>query len=52
VIVTVHYQNGNTEIGNVEIKCLESKQDVSPEVVIKDHQKETSFPFHREKLSL
>ena len=50
-IATVHYQNGNTEIRNVEIKCLESKQDVSPEVAIKDHQKETSFPF-TEKNSL
>lgn len=44
-IATVHYQSGNTKIRNVEIKCLESKQDVSPEVAIKDHQKETSFPF-------
>ena len=50
-IATVHYQNGNTEIRNVEIKCLESKQDVAPEVAIKDHQKEKRFPF-TEKNSL
>jgi len=36
---------------NVKIKCLESKQDVSPEIAIKDHQKETYFPF-MEKNSL
>ena len=44
-IATIVYYNGNVEHRNVEIKCLESKQDVSPEVAIKDHQKEASFPF-------
>jgi len=44
-IATTVYHNGNVEYRNVEIKCLESKQDVSPEVTIKDHQKEASFPF-------
>ena len=44
-IATIVYHNGNVELRNVEIKCLESKQDVSPEVAIKDHQKEASFPF-------
>ena len=38
--------------GNVEIKCLESKEDVSPEVAIKDHQKEASFPFIKKTLVL
>ena len=44
-IATIVCHNGNVECRNVEIKCLESKQDVSPEVVIKDHQQEASFPF-------
>ena len=44
-IATIVYHNGNVEHRNVEIKCLESKQDVSPEVAIKDHQKEASFPL-------
>ena len=44
-IATIVYHNGNVEHRNVEIKCLESKQDVSPEVAIKDHQKEANFPF-------
>ena len=44
-IATIVYHNGNVEHRNVEIKCLESKQDVSPEEAIKDHQKEASFPF-------
>ena len=44
-IVTIEYQNGDIEHRNVEIKCLESKQDVSPSDAIKNHQKETSFPF-------
>ena len=44
-IATIVYHNGNVEHRNVEIKCVESKQDVSPEVAIKDHQKEASFPF-------
>ena len=44
-IVTIVYHNGNVEHRNVEIKCLESKQDVSPEVSIKDHQKEANLPF-------
>ena len=44
-IATIVYYNGNVEHRNVEIKFLESKQDVSPEVAIKDHQKEASFPF-------
>lgn len=44
-IATIEYQNGDIEHRNVEIKCLESKQDVSPTVAIKDHQKETSFAF-------
>ena len=44
-IATIVYHNGNVEHRNVEIKCLESKQVVSPEVAIKDHQKEASFPF-------
>ena len=35
-IETIVYHNGNVEHRNVEIKCLESKQD---------HQKEASFPF-------
>ena len=35
-----------------EIKCLESKQDVSPEVAIKDHQQEASFPFKEKTLIL
>ena len=44
-IATIVYHNGNVEHRNVVIKCLESKQVVSPEVAIKDHQKEASFPF-------
>ena len=44
-IATIFHHNGNVEHRNVEVKCLESKQDVSPEVAIKDHQKEASFPF-------
>ena len=44
-IATIVYYNGNVEHRNVDIKCLESKQDVSPEVAIKDHRKEASFPF-------
>ena len=50
-IATIVYHNGNVEHRNVEIKCLESKQDVSPEVAIKDHQKEASFPLIEKKLS-
>ena len=42
-IATTEYQNG--EHRNVETKFLESKQDVSPTVAIKDHQKKTSFAF-------
>ena len=44
-IATFVYHSGNVEHRNGEIKCLESKQDVSPEVATKDHQKEASFPF-------
>ena len=44
-IATIEYQNGDIEHINVEIKCLESKQDVSPMIAIKDHQKDTNFPF-------
>ena len=44
-IATTEYQNGDTEHINVEIKCLESKQDVSPMIAIKDHQKDPSFLF-------
>lgn len=44
-IAVIEYHNGDTEIRNVEIKCLESKQDFSPTNAIRDHQKETSFPF-------
>ena len=29
----------------MEIKCLESKQDMSPETAINNHEKESSFPF-------
>ena len=36
-IATIVYHNGKVEHRNVEIKCLESKQDVSPDVAIKDH---------------
>lgn len=44
--IVYHKFDGNVEHRNVEIKCLEWKQrDVSPEVAIKDHQKEASFPF-------
>ena len=49
-IETIVYHSGNVEHRNVEIKCLESKQDVSPEVATKDHQKEASFPFIEKKL--
>ena len=44
-IATIVYHSDNVEHRNVEIKCLKSKQDVSPEVATKDHQKEASFPF-------
>ena len=44
-IATIVYYNGTIEHRNVEIKCLESKQDVSPEVAIEQSQKEASFPF-------
>ena len=44
-IATIVYDNDNVEHRNVEIKCLESKQDVSPELAMKDHQKEASFSF-------
>ena len=44
-IATIEYQNGDIEHINVEIKCLESKRNVSPMIAIKDHQKDTSFPF-------
>ena len=44
-IATIVHHNGDVEHRNVEIKCLESKQDVSPEVAIKHNQKEASFPF-------
>ena len=50
-IATIVYHNGNVECRNVEIKCLESKQDVSPEVAIKDHQQDAIFPFKEKKLS-
>ena len=50
-IATIVYHNGNVEHRNVEIKCLESKEDVSPEVSMKDHRKEASFPFIEKKLS-
>ena len=43
-IATIVYANGEIEHRNVEIKCLESKQDMSPEAAIKGHQKESSFP--------
>ena len=48
-IVTIVYHNGKVEHRNVEIKCLESKQDASSEVAIKDHQKEASFPVIQKK---
>ena len=51
-IATIVYHNGNVERRNVEIKCLESKQDVSPEEAIKDHQKVASFPFIEKTLFL
>ena len=51
-IATIHYQNGDTEKRNVEMKCLESKQDVSPEIAIKDHQKQTNFPLMVKKTLL
>ena len=44
-IAIIEYQNDDTEIRNIKIKCLESKQDVSPKNAIKDHKKETSFRF-------
>ena len=44
-IATIVYANGDIEYRNVEIKCLESKQDMSPETAINNHQKESSFPF-------
>ena len=43
-IATIVYANGEIEHRNVEIKCLESKQDMSPEAAIKGNQKESSFP--------
>ena len=43
-IATIVYANGEIEHRNVGIKCLESKQDMSPEAAIKVHQKESSFP--------
>ena len=43
-IATIVYANGDIEHRNVKIKCLESKQDMSPEAAIKGHQKESSFP--------
>ena len=43
-IATIVYANGEIEHRNVEIKCLESKQDMSAEAAIKVHQKESSFP--------
>ena len=49
-IATIVHHNGDVEHRNVEIKCLESKQDVSPEVAIKHNQKEASFPFIEKKL--
>ena len=48
-IVTIVYHNGKVEHRNVEIKCLETKQDASSEVAIKDHQKEASFPVIQKK---
>ena len=42
-IVTIEYQVGDIEHRNVEIKCLESKQDVSPSDAIKNRQKETRY---------
>ena len=42
-IATIVYANGDIEHRNVEIKCLESKQHMSPEAAIKGHQKESSF---------
>ena len=44
-IAAIVYTNGDIEHRNVEIKCLESKLDMSPESAIEDHQKESSFPF-------
>ena len=44
-IATIVYANGDIEYRNVEVKCLESKQDMSPETAINNHQKESSFPF-------
>ena len=46
-IPTIVYYNGTIGHRNVEIKCLESKQDVSPEVAIEQGQKEASFPFRK-----
>ena len=46
------YHNGNVEHRHVVKECLESKQDVSPEVAIKDHQKGASFPFRGKTLFL
>ena len=51
-IATIVYYNGTIEHRNVEIKCLESKQDVSPEVAIEQGQKEASFPFRKKILSM
>ena len=39
------YANGDIEYRNVEVKCLESKQDMPPETAINNHRKESSFPF-------
>ena len=44
-IATIVYANGDIEYRNVEIECLESKQEMSPETAIDNHQKESSFPF-------
>ena len=38
-IATIVYANGDIEYRNVEIKCLESKQDMSPETAINNHQR-------------
>ena len=44
-IATIVYGNGDIEYRNVEIKWLGSKQDMSPETAINNHQKESSFPL-------
>ena len=51
-IATIVYANGDIEHRNVEIKCLESKQDMSPEAAIKGHQKGKQFPCNGNKLFL